>query len=268
VCEILKKGGASGDNPKTSIHVHLDGGSTGTLRSSKTKPKTEARVFAVSNKLKVQVNTLHMVRALKSNQRPVLGTNIFTVDNIYYYSLAELTREPRMNYTYYWLEGADRYHWLRNVFYFYTKFSDVMESIVSNSRRTGNSYCLPLGLSYDLEAIESCKTMEDIENVWYKGRGRGGHYDDSRYHNVNLHSYWDRHGTVEIRSHGGTTDPGKILLWVRLHQLIVDKLEDMTLEQVKELGNEPKDFVNFLDDKLLQDYVKRLLGYYSGIKIK
>ena len=272
VCEILKKYGASGDNPKTSVHVHLDGrAEQGTLRSATSLPPNvhPSMMLAVSNKLKKELTTNNIFHII--NHKPI---NLFPLDfienyleDVRYLSKARLTSRPRLNYTYYWLEKPDRFEWLRNVLYFYTKYSTTMEGIVSDSRKFGNMYCLPLGKSYDLGEIAKASNMDELKQVWYKHRPPTNHYDDSRYHNVNLHSFWDRHGTVEIRSHGGTIDPYKILLWVKLHQKIVDKLEDITIEEMVAMGSEPKDFISFIEEPLLQDYIKRLLGYYSGVKI-
>lgn len=273
VCEFMKKNGASCENPKTSMHIHLDGRNTGgTLRSSRTKPKDvdDVRVFGFSNKLKTELgrdSILAMLNGSFSNNSGIVYQHT-RLDGVHYYSKVELARAPRLNYTYYWLEKPDRFKWLRNSLYFYTLFSDVMENIVSNSRRFGNMYCIPLGASYELSDIADVKNMEQLQLLWYKGRSSSGHYDNSRYHNVNLHSFWDRHGTLEIRSHGGTIDPHKILLWVRLHQTIVDKLEDIEIDDLKLMKGTPKEFVEFLEDDMLEEYVKRLLGYFSNIKIK
>jgi len=185
-----------------------------------------------------------------------------------YLSKAPIKRHPMANYDYFYYEKSDRSKWLRNMLYFYTQYSDVMEGIVSNSRKFGNMYCLPLGKSYDLGEIEKAEDEQQIRTLWYKGRGNTGHYDDSRYHNVNFHSVWNRTGTVEIRSHGGTIDVYKILFWLRLHQHIADKLEEVELDDIKLKGDLYKSFVDFLDDEQLAEYVKRLLGYYSGITIK
>ena len=270
-CEILKKNKADTPTPETSIHVHLDGQSKGgELRSSRLRPTMNDRlIFGVSNKLKDVMSVQNITNALLGGFHPTKAYKyVSKFEGITYYSLAELTRAPKLNYTYYWIEKPNRFNWLRNVFYFYTQFSDVMEDIVSNSRKFGNMYCLPLGKSYDLSVIEGAKNMQELKNVWYKGRGANGHYDDSRYHNVNLHCFWDRHGTVEIRSHGGTIDPYKILMWVKLHQKIVDKLETMELNDIKFTGNLHKEFIDFVEEPILQEYVKRLLGYYSNINIK
>lgn len=274
VCEILKKYGASCDNPKTSMHVHLDGRrfDNGTLKASTTKPtdvNNNDRVIAVSGKLKREVGVKGIVGILNKDfyyNDIIMQATPF--NGIVYYSLGTLDKEPKgTGYTYYYFERPSRLEWLRNVLYFYTKFSNTMEIIVSNSRRFGNMYCIPLGDSYDLDDIAGATDMDGLSNVWYKGRGRGGHYDDSRYHNVNIHSYWDRHGTVEIRSHGGTIDADKVLMWVKLHQKIVDKLEDTQLETLIKLEPTHASFLEFIEEPMLQEYVKRLAGYYSGINI-
>ena len=47
------------------------------------------------------------------------------------------------------------------------------------------------------------KTNEELEDIWYKSQnanyGRREHYNDSRYHMLNLHSYFHGHGTIEFR---------------------------------------------------------------------
>jgi len=270
-CAVLNKYKASGDNPKTSVHVHLDGRvSEGVLKSARKQSDSKAQI-AISNTLKKTLgveNIMHILRN-KIHRLTINPTwNESTFDDVLFLSKANLTRKPKLNYTYYWLDKDDRFKWLRNVLYFYVKYSDVMEGLVSSSRKFGNMYCVPLGSSYSLEDIENATTMDDLKKVWYKGGSMSGHYNDSRYHDVNLHSFWDRHGTVEIRSHGGTTDPDKILLWLKLHQKIVDKLEDIEIEELKLINDTPLGFVRFIEEPMLQDYVKRLLGFYSGVNVK
>lgn len=269
VCELLKKNGASGNDPAMSVHIHLDAKTKSrSVVESDTRPDGE-RVFAFSRMVKRELSEEHIkdiVLGRTGVNSPTI--RVSHIDNVIYFSKAELSRHPLSKYFYYVEERADRFKWVKNMLYFYTQYSDVMEDMVSNSRKFGNMYCIPLGKSYDLAEIEAVTSMEGLHNLWYKGRNPSGHYDDSRYHNVNFHSVWDRHGTVEIRSHGGTIDPHKIVLWLKLHQFIADKLEEVELNDIKSVGNMHKNFVEFLDDELLQTYVKRLLGYYSGISIK
>ena len=272
-CETLKKHGATSDNIKTSVHVHLDG-RKGPPQMVKLK-SAEGAILAISRRVSKVLPDGEIRRLIDYGIHRLRDEDRFKVsqiDGVTYLSALHITRKPRMNYSYYTVVTDDRFKWLRNVFYFYTQYADVMSAIVSNSRRNKNMYCIPLNQSYDLNVIEACSDMDELRNVWYKGRDdTSGHYDDSRYHAVNLHSYWHRPGTVEIRSHGGTIEANKILMWTRLHQKIVDKLEDIDLNDIKFSGNHEEmcaTFLQFIEEPVLQEYVRRLLGFYSNITIK
>ena len=47
------------------------------------------------------------------------------------------------------------------------------------------------------------KTMQELENIWYESQGanygRTQHYNGSRYRFCNLHSFFNGHGTIELR---------------------------------------------------------------------
>lgn len=271
VCELIKKNGGRADNPAMSVHLHLDGRRRdATVEYSVEKPSVYGRLYRVSDKLLRTLTPKQVEEIVVFGEIPRGIVQVSEFSGVTTLSLAKIKAEPVSNFTYVYSVKPDRFVWLRNMMYFYTQYSQVMEDIVSKSRRFGNMYCIPLAKSYNLEDIEAVNKEGELINLWYKGRGGpSGHYDDSRYHNVNFHSYWDSHGTVEIRSHGGTVDPVKILLWTKLHQKIADKLEDMTLEQVKATNsNLHLSFLEFVEEPLLQNYVKRLLGYYSGVRIK
>lgn len=273
VCELLKKRGCTSDNIKTSVHVHLDGRNEPPMvEVFKNEPTKEQ--ISISGAVGKSLSKGDIQRLLEYGAQN-LKTEVRFVVNRFgtatYLSKIKLTHPPRLNYTTYGPVKTERFEWLQKVFYFYTQYADVMSSIVSNSRRKGNMYCIPLDASYTLEEIEGARNMPELRNIWYKGNEQHTHYDDSRYHAVNLHSFWNRHGTVEIRSHGGTIEPHKILFWVALHQKIVDKLEDISLNDIKYSGNlkeKCKKFIEFVEEPMLQEYVKRLLGFYSGINIK
>jgi hypothetical protein len=55
-------------------------------------------------------------------------------------------------------------------------------------------------------------TFKQIEDIWYEGYSdsRARHYHESRYHFLNLHSFFNGCGTVELRSFNGTLHAGKI----------------------------------------------------------
>lgn len=61
-------------------------------------------------------------------------------------------------------------------------------------------------------------TLTDIENIWYEGyrENRNQHYHNSRYHFLNLHSFFHGHHTVELRGFNGTLHAGKIRAYVVL----------------------------------------------------
>ena len=57
--------------------------------------------------------------------------------------------------------------------------------------------------------------MAAVEEIWYNGRSRRGqHYDQSRYHCLNLHSVFQK-GTVEFRLFNGTLHAGKIKAYIQ-----------------------------------------------------
>lgn len=74
------------------------------------------------------------------------------------------------------------------------------------------------------------KTFPEIENIWYEGYSgnRATHYHSSRYHFLNLHSFFHGHHTVELRGFNGTLHAGKIRAYVVLalalnHQALTQK---------------------------------------------
>lgn len=65
-------------------------------------------------------------------------------------------------------------------------------------------YCQVIDPKF-LEAMnrKNPRTMDQLEDIWYSSQGcnygRSHHYNDSRYHMLNLHSFFNGHGTVEFR---------------------------------------------------------------------
>lgn len=61
-------------------------------------------------------------------------------------------------------------------------------------------------------------TFKGIEDIWYEGyyQSRDRHYHDSRYHFLNLHSFFNGVGTVELRGFNGTLHAGKIRTYILL----------------------------------------------------
>ena len=74
------------------------------------------------------------------------------------------------------------------------------------------------------------KTFDEIEDIWYAryDDNRDQHYHNSRYHFLNLHSFFHGHHTVELRGFNGTLHAGKIRAYVVLalalnHQALTQK---------------------------------------------
>lgn len=72
------------------------------------------------------------------------------------------------------------------------------------------------------------QTMEDMENLWYRDSNGGGwdrtrHYNQTRYHMMNLHSFFHGHGTIEFRLFEFKTElhAGELKSWIQLCMAIV-----------------------------------------------
>lgn len=79
-------------------------------------------------------------------------------------------------------------------------------------------YCKKLDATF-VEAIKAKapKTLDAIEDIWYQGYDyRDSHYHSSRYHFLNLHSFFHGHGTVELRGFNSTLHAGVVRSYVVL----------------------------------------------------
>ncbi|WKY46039.1 amidoligase family protein [Eubacteriaceae bacterium ES2] len=61
-------------------------------------------------------------------------------------------------------------------------------------------------------------TIKEIEDIWYDGynESRRTHYHNSRYHFLNLHSFFTGHHTVELRGFNSVLHAGKIRSYIVL----------------------------------------------------
>ncbi len=72
------------------------------------------------------------------------------------------------------------------------------------------------------------KSMNEVERLWYNGSsGRYHHYDDTRYHALNLHSVFSK-GTIEFWLFNSTLHAGEIKSYIQLclaisHQALVQR---------------------------------------------
>lgn len=72
------------------------------------------------------------------------------------------------------------------------------------------------------------RSMQELERLWYNGpSGRHSHYDNTRYHALNLHSVFSK-GTIEFRLFNSTLHAGKVKAYIQLclaisHQALQQK---------------------------------------------
>ncbi len=86
----------------------------------------------------------------------------------------------------------------------------------------GDRWCKKLNNNI-LKEMKSCKelTKDEAERIWYSAANddysygiRHDHYNETRYHGVNLHSYFSK-GTVEFRLFNSTLHAGKIKAYIQ-----------------------------------------------------
>lgn len=110
---------------------------------------------------------------------------------------------------------------LRRLVNFVTQRQDLIyESL--EIRRRGDRWCKKLN-SQILNDMKKEKNIskEKMEQIWYSQSNDGyddginhSHYNKTRYHGVNLHSYFSK-GTVEFRLFNATLHAGKIKAYVQ-----------------------------------------------------
>lgn len=123
---------------------------------------------------------------------------------------------------------------LRNVLTVWWKYEEVTAFFVPPSRRA-NHFCAPVtpktgcpsgygfdprGSSDEVEAFRQFVSRARDKEDFAGHGGDGSRVQPTRYGAVNFCAI-ARHGTVEFRSHSGTTDADKIIAWLSLTQWIL-----------------------------------------------
>ncbi len=105
---------------------------------------------------------------------------------------------------------------LRNITNIMASKEDLIYKALKVSVARENQYCHKVEERF-LEELnqKKPKTLDGVEQIWYGGESRRyKHYDDSRYHCLNLHSVFQK-GTVEFRLFNGTLHAGKIKAYIQ-----------------------------------------------------
>jgi len=99
----------------------------------------------------------------------------------------------------------------------------IYEALAVEPNRKG-SYAKPVDETF-LRKIETRKParMDDLNVAWYGSLNRNpAHYDNSRYHGLNLHNIWYR-GTIEFRLFNATLHAGKVKAYIQFCMALANK---------------------------------------------
>lgn len=106
---------------------------------------------------------------------------------------------------------------LRNITNIMASKEDLIYKALQVSVSREHQYCQKVEQRF-LEELNQKKprSLEGVEHIWYNGDSRSfNHYDNSRYHCLNLHSVFQK-GTIEFRLFNGTLHAGKIKAYIQL----------------------------------------------------
>lgn len=83
------------------------------------------------------------------------------------------------------------------------------------------------------------KTLDQLERIWYGDLyySRDRHYNDTRYHFLNLHSFFNGNHTVELRGFNSTMHAGEI----RSYIVLALALNNQALTQSKASAKKPQE---------------------------
>ncbi len=110
---------------------------------------------------------------------------------------------------------------LRNITNIMAAKEDLIYKALEVSVARQHRWCRPADQRF-LEELNRQKpqSLEQVKRIWYNGGDRShSHYDDSRYHCLNLHCVFQK-GTVEFRLFNGTLHAGKIKAYIQLSMAI------------------------------------------------
>lgn len=105
---------------------------------------------------------------------------------------------------------------LRNITNIMASKEDLIYKALQVTVARQHRWCKPVDTRF-LEELNRRKpqTLAQVSRIWYNGGDRSSvHYDDSRYHCLNLHSVFQK-GTVEFRLFNSTTHAGKIKAYIQ-----------------------------------------------------
>lgn len=142
---------------------------------------------------------------------------------------------------------------LQNLFY---KFEDIIYHSCKVKRRR-RAYCAKTNEGYIQRLnLDRPTSKAKFADIWYRTQngevGRTSHYNSTRYHAMNLHS-WFTKGTVEFRLFNSTLHAGRVKAYIQFVLALVATAKRMgmiPLESKIVTDNEEDTFNHFLIDVL------------------
>jgi hypothetical protein len=126
----------------------------------------------------------------------------------------------------------------------------IFEALNVNAARRSR-YCRPIEQTF-IDNIDKSKptTVDELNTLWYGYHCENPiHYDDTRYHGLNIHNYFYRN-TIEFRYFEGTLHAGKIKAYVQFVLALAQKAVNSTCCSSKKKVYDPDstkyDFRTFL----------------------
>lgn len=121
-------------------------------------------------------------------------------------------------------QDANDFNWkdLKKLVTLVIGFEQTIYKMLPESRR-GQYYCREANPE-NIKAMLRSTNEKRFKEGFYKGtkkEGRGNRGHESRYHGLNLNSWWYR-GTVEFRYFNGSVEFDKIQAWIYLTQAMVE----------------------------------------------
>ena len=113
-------------------------------------------------------------------------------------------------------------------------------------------WCKPMNRNFISELNEKRpRNSNEIEDMWYKEsphESRTYHYNQTRYHFLNLHAYFHGHGTLEFRCFNSTLHAGEVRAYVAFVLALNDSALNVRTVSTKipEVCNGKQEMKNFL----------------------
>ena len=105
---------------------------------------------------------------------------------------------------------------VKNLVNFMSSYQDIIYKAIQVDPHR-EAYCEMLSANYIDRFDKKLADMTDCEKAWYNTESpeyrKCNHYDNSRYHGLNLHSLFSK-GTVEFRMFNGTLHAGKVRAYI------------------------------------------------------